>query len=154
MANTIVRWNPFREIAAMQNMMDRLVDEAWQDVRPFNGNNTLPLDIHENEDSYIVVANIPGLNPDDININLHDNTLTIDVEIAQPEVAEGTRVLVQERFYGRLTRRFGLPQPVNTENVEATYDGGVLTLTLPKTAEAKPRQIPVRGGNKAIASNN
>ncbi len=144
MANTIVRWNPLREIAAMQNVMDRLVDEAWQDFRPFNGGSTLPLDIHEDENNYTIVANIPGLTSDDININLHENALTIDVEIAQPEVAEGTRVLVQERFYGRLTRRFSLAQPVNVESVAADYSNGVLTLTLPKTAEAKPRQIPVR----------
>lgn len=145
MANTIVRWNPLREIAAMQNMMDRLVDEAWQDFRPFTGNNTLPLDIHETQDSYTIVANIPGLTAEDINLNLHDNVLTIDVEIKQPEVAEGVRVLAQERFYGRLTRRFSLPQAIDADNVEAAYSNGVLTLTLPKTAEAKPRQIPVRG---------
>ena len=149
MANTIVRWNPLREIAAMQNVMDRLVDETWQDFRPFNGSNTLPLDIYEDKDNYTIVANIPGLNAEDITINLHDNVLSIDVEIAQPEVNEGTRVLVQERFYGALNRRFSLPQPVDINNVEADYNNGTITLTLPKTAEAKPRQIPVRSTIKS-----
>ena len=144
MSNTVIRWNPFRELAAMQSAMDRIFDDTWRDARPALMGSNLPLDVHESEGEYTIVANLPGVNADDININLHDGTLSIGVEIPQPTAEENVRVLIQERFYGKLSRRINLPQPVDADNVEATYNDGVLTLTLPKTEEAKPRAIPVR----------
>lgn len=151
--SNIVRWNPFRELAAMQSAMDRMFDETWRDVRPYMSQNNLAVDVHEDENSYIVTADVPGVNPDNIDVTLHDNVLTISVEIHQPEIEEGRRVHVQERFYGQLTRRFSLPQPVDNENVEATYDSGVLTLTLPKTEEAKPRQIKIKNAGLIRSQN-
>lgn len=144
MSNTVIRWNPFRELAAMQSAMDRIFDDTWRDARPALMGNNLSLDVHETDSQYTIVANLPGVNADDISINLHDGTLSISVEIPQPTVDENTRIVLQERFFGKLSRRVSLPQPVDADNVEATYNEGVLTLALPKTAEAKPRAIPVR----------
>lgn len=150
----IVRWNPFREMVAMQSAMDRIFDETWRDARPYWTENNLPIDVQENEDAFTVVANIPGVNADDINVNLHDNILTISFETTQENdnQDENKRVLIQERVYGKFSRSFRLGQHVNAENVEAAYDNGVLTLTLPKSEEAKPRQITVKNGKTLPAS--
>ena len=141
---TVVRWNPLRELAAMQTAMDRIFDESWRDARPSFYGNTLPIDAYESDDTFTIVANIPGVNHDNLNINVHDGVLTIAVEIPQPEYDEGVKALMQERFYGNLSRRFNLPHEIDVEAVEASYDGGVLTLTLPKAEAAKPRQISVK----------
>lgn len=153
MANTVIRWNPFRELMAMQNAMDRIFEDGWQDVRTTLGNN-LPIDAYENDDAYMIVADVPGIPADAINVNLHDGTLTIQVEIDAPEADENRRILLQERFFGKLTRRFNLPQRVDVDKVEAAYDNGVLTLTLPKAEEARPRQISIKSNGGLLKSSN
>ena len=153
---TIVRWNPMREFAAMQDAMDRIFEENRRTLRNGNyGVNTraLALDVHENDNTYTVMTVLPGINPDDINVSLHDGALTISAEIIKPEVEEGTRVLLNERVYGKFSRTINLPNAVDADNVEAAYDNGMLTLTLPKVAEAQPRQIPVRFNNVLQSEN-
>lgn len=149
---TIVRWNPFREMAAMQSVLDRALDQAWRSQWPTQ-NAAFNLDVHENDSAYTVVADLPGLSTDSINVRLHEGVLTISAEVVRPEVAEGTRVHVAERFYGNLSRSITLPQPVNADVVEATYENGVLILSLPKVPEVQPRQIAIKS-NKVIQSNN
>lgn len=139
---TIVRWNPFREMAAMQSAMDRIFDETWRTVRG-NADSTLALDVHETDGSYIIQTALPGANPDSIHVSVHEGVLTISTEIAQTPV-ENSRTLLQERVYGKFTRSLRLPQMVDLDNVNAAFENGVLTLTLPKSPEAQPRQIPVR----------
>jgi len=141
---TVVRWNPVREIAAMQDVMDRFFDDNRRVMH--NGVNTraLALDVHENDNVYTVVTALPGIDADSINIRLHEDTLTINAEISKPEVADDTRILLNERTYGNFSRSINLPKSVDADNVEAAFDNGLLTLTLPKIAEAQPRQIPVR----------
>jgi HSP20 family protein len=105
---------------------------------------SLALEVNETDADYTIVAALPGLNADDINISLHDGGLTIGADFAEPEVNDNTRVLLQERVFGRFSRSINLPQPVVYDGVEATYENGVLTLTLPKTPEAQPHQISVK----------
>ncbi len=146
----IVRWNPLREMAAMQNVMDRVFEETW---RPFfeEGSaavNTLALDVHEDDGQYVVTTELPGVKAEDIHIKLDGDYLVIEGEIPEHVTEhEGQRSLIKERRYGHFSRRLRLPQPVNSDKVNATYDNGVLKLTLPKTEAAQPRQIPVRVGN-------
>lgn len=143
----IVRWNPFREMAAMQNMMDRIFEETW---RPFfeEGSavlNTLALDLHEEDTQYIVTTELPGVKAENINVKLDGDYLTIEGEIPEQVVEkEGRRSLIKERRYGRFSRRVRLPQAVDSDKVSAAYENGVLTLTLPKSEAAQPKQIPVR----------
>ncbi|MEO0562079.1 MAG: Hsp20/alpha crystallin family protein, partial [Chloroflexota bacterium] len=139
----VIRRNPVREMAAIQSAMDRFFDETW---RNFEGNTdaTLAVDVHESDQNYLLMANLPGVNSDDIDITLHDGTLTISADLPQPEVNEGVRVRVQERAYGSYSRSLRLPKAVDGDSVEAAYDNGVLVLTLPKSADAQPRQIPIR----------
>lgn len=143
---TVIRWNPIREMAAMQSAMDRIFENTWRNVQPTLVNGTLPLDVYESDNAYTVSTVLPGLNIDQIQITLHDGTLTISGEVTQPN-AENQRVLLQERSYGKFTRSITLPETVDSERVEATYENGVLTLTLPKTPAAQPRLIPVKAAN-------
>jgi len=146
MANRIVRWNPVREMAAMQSAMDRMFDEFGRGIDGFEGNgrNWLALDVNENDDAYVVHADLPGIDPENINITLHDNVLTITAENERSETQENERRVLTERSYGKFTRSLTLPNTVDSDAVEADYENGVLHLTLPKSEKAKPRQISVK----------
>jgi HSP20 family protein len=145
--STLIRLNPFREMAALQSAMDRMFDETWRNVGGTTSANVLALDVVDNGESYHIIANLPGVTADNINVSLHDGTLTIHAEITKPEAGEDSRVLLQERIYGKFARSINLPQPVNIDDAQADFNDGVLTLTLPKTPEVQPRQIPVRVSN-------
>jgi HSP20 family protein len=147
----IVRWNPLREMAAMQNMMDRVFEETW---RPFfeeggTAMNTLALDVHEDDGQYTVTTELPGVKAENIHVRLDGDQLVIEGEIPEQTTEhEGQRSLLKERRYGRFSRRIRLPQQVDSDKVSATYDSGVLKLTLPKSEAVQPRQIPVRVGGE------
>src|SRR5687767_6416661 len=105
---THIRWIPIREMAAMQSATDRRFEQERRYAHPlFNGDSLAPgfnrhslaLDVYETDADYTIVAVLPGLNADDINISLHDGGLTISAEIATPEVNDHTRVLLQERTF-------------------------------------------------------
>lgn len=150
----IVRWSPFREMVDMQRRMDRLFEEMTGNLESnewTEAGNWLALDVHDNGESYLVEADLPGFNADDIDITLHDHTLTISGEIKKEDVQEGERRILSERRYGLFRRSVRLPDAVDAENVEATYDNGVLKLALPKSEAAKPRQISVK--NTPLLSN-
>jgi HSP20 family protein len=143
---TIVRWNPLREMVAMQSALDRVFDETWRGIRNGGDVGTLALDVHETDSAYVVSAIVPGVSADAINISLHDGVMTIAGEIPQAtsETTENRRAILLERTYGKFQRSIRLPQPVDTNRIEAVVENGVLTLTLPKTPEAQPRVIPVK----------
>ncbi len=143
---TVVRWNPLREMAAMQGALDRLFDESWRNVRSGSDTGALALDVHETDNAYLVTAALPGVNPDAVNINLLDGVLTISGEVQQA-TPENSRALMLERVYGKFQRSIRLPQAVDASAVEAHMENGVLMLTLPKTPEAQPRTIPVKTGS-------
>ena len=142
--STFVRWIPIREMAAMKSAMDSRFEDEWRYAQPVFNSHSLALEVNETDADYRIVAALPGLNPDDINISLHDGGLTIGADFAEPEVNDNTRVLLQERVFGKFSRSINLPQPVVYDGVEASYENGVLTLTLPKTPEAQPHQISVK----------
>lgn len=143
---TLVRWNPIREMAAMQNAMDRLFEDNWRTVRPTVAGNSLPLDVYETDSSYVIYTAIPGIAPEQISVSMEDDVLTISGEVAQPafEEKENVRTLVQERATGKFVRSVRVGDPVDSDKIEAAYENGVLKLTLPKTPAAQPRQIPVK----------
>lgn len=155
----MMRWNPMREILAMQRVMDRLMDDQWQAVRDTDATMNaaaLALDVHETEAGYVVAASLPGLTADAIQITYHDGVLTVAGDLPQfaPPLAadKQAHALMTERTWGRFSRSIRLPRPVQMDAIEATYENGVLTLTLPKSAEAQPRMIPIRAGNPASAN--
>ncbi|MFZ5809569.1 MAG: Hsp20/alpha crystallin family protein [Chloroflexota bacterium] len=147
----IIRRDPFRELMSIRNMMDRLFDSAfasWDWDQPFYSE--LPLDVVENDDEYLIKASLPGMNPDDLEITYSGNTLTIKGEIKSEEESEKGHYHLRERRYGSFARSVTLPSTVKADKIEASYDAGVLKLTLPKAEEAKPKRIAVKSGQKLI----
>lgn len=144
MAN-VVRWDPFREMMQMRRSVDRMMDQAmdgsgWDEPMRW----ALPVDVAENNDAYIVKASLPGVNPDDINITYDNHVLTLSTEMQAEEEKKEERYLLRERRYGSFSRSITLPNVVDPGKIEAQYEAGVLTLTLPKAEEVKPRRIPIQ----------
>lgn len=152
----IVRWDPFRDMLAVRTQMDRIMDEWLKESNGTenseNGQRTmrLPLDVSENENNFVVKASVPGINPEDLEINFNDNMLTIQGETKEERVNENERYHLRERRFGRFVRSMTLPVAVNADAIDAQYDNGVLTLTLPKAEETKPRKINVRSAQPLV----
>jgi len=145
MSNQITRWNPLREMSAMQSALDRMFEDTWRPFFEVTSLNNLALDVDETDKAYIVVTELPGVKADNIEVKLDGDQLMINAEIPERIVSEeGTRSLLRERRYGQMSRRVRLPMPVDEEHIEAVYENGVLTLTLPKSEAAQPRTIPVK----------
>lgn len=143
----LIRWEPMRELAAMRNMMDRMFNESfgavpsqWSRSETFG----LALDVAEEEDTFVVKASIPGVKPEDIDITLTENVLTIKGETKEDQEIKEERYHLRERRFGSFMRSVALPSAVDSNKIEADYDNGVLTLRLPKSEAVKPRRIAVR----------
>ncbi len=144
---TLVRWDPFREMMQLQNAVDRLFEAELASTMPLWRQSAawaLPLDVIETDDEFIVKASIPGINPDELDISLVDNVLTIKGEIKAEEESEDVRYHLRERRFGMFQRSISLPVPVNADKVEATYENGVLILHIPKAEEVKPKHISIK----------
>lgn len=141
--STLVRWAPVRDLAQMQRAMDRMFDETWRGLQSRTAA-ALPVDVYETDTAYTIVASLPGIKADALNLSLHDDVLTISGEILPVVVPENAIALVVERNAGKFSRSLRLPEAVEADQVEAVLNDGVLTLTLPKTPNAQPRLIPVR----------
>ena len=131
-----VAWPTFGRLFNLQDEIERLLETPMQAWSP-------ALDVQENKDQFTVNLELPGLRREDINVHLEDGTLVISGERKAEGVAEGTEVHRRERFYGRFSRALTLPTAVAPDKVKAAYKDGVLTVTLPKAEEAKPKHIDV-----------
>jgi HSP20 family protein len=147
MAN-LVRWDPVRDMMSLREAMDRLFEESFVHPRgmlaPVEGAATLALDVFESDDDVTVRASIPGVNPDDIDISVTGDVLTIKGETSEEREEKQGNYHLRERRYGAFQRSVNLPAPVNTDKAEAEFKNGVLTLTLPKVEEVKPRSIKIK----------
>jgi HSP20 family protein len=144
---TLVRWDPIREMLQLQNAVDRLFEAELASTLPLwrqSGAWMLPLDVIETDDEFIVKASIPGIHPDELDISLADNVLTIKGEIKSEEESEDVRYHLRERRFGMFQRSISLPVPVDANKVEAVYENGVLTLHIPKAEEVKPKHISIK----------
>ena len=126
-------------------MMDALMEGMTTESTPRDS--MLALDVREDDTSYTIMAAVPGVKQEDINVQLHDGVLSIEAEIKSEATRENERTLVQERRYGRFARSLRLPNDVDGDNIQARYQDGVLTLTLPKVAQAQPRKIAISSSN-------
>ena len=121
--------------------IDRFFNE-WN--RSLNsGNYSITLDVHENEEGYTILADVPGINSENIDIRLHDDVLTISAENNVENTEERGKAILQERHYGKVSRSLRFPVNVNADGVEADYSDGVLTVNIPKAEEVKPRRIEI-----------
>ncbi len=146
---TPVLWNPFREMVSLRNAMDSMFEESF--ARPLgewpeSARTGLPisLDMYEKSNTLIIQANLPGLKAEDIDISVSGNALIIKGEFKSEEEERHDNVHIMERCFGKFQRTVALPESVDTDNVEAVFEDGVLKLSLPKSEEAKPKQISVK----------
>ena len=141
-------WHPMREVAEAQRQFSAFFDNILpQEPRPQNGHATWTpaVDVSETVEAYVFTAELPGMKPEAVVIEVKDNTLTIKGERASASPKEGERWHRRERPVGRFARVFRLPKPVAADGVTATYRDGMLSVTVPLRAEAKSRKIPVQG---------
>ncbi len=142
----ITRWNPYRDMAVMRRSMDRLFDRYFNEDEEWSESVTwgVALDVVEKENAFVVQASLPGVHPDDIDVTFNNNVLTIKGELRSEEEKEETRYHLRERRYGLFSRSITLPRGIDGENIAAEYKDGVLTLSLPKREEVKPKRIEIR----------
>lgn len=144
----LVRWDPFREMETLHGEIERLFDQALG--RPLlrgeeRGATWMPnVDIHEDKDGINISADLPGMTQKDVQVNIDNNVLTLTGERKLDREDKKDNYHRIERFYGKFSRSFSLPNTVDTDKVEAHMENGVLRIHLPKREEAKPRQIEIK----------
>jgi HSP20 family protein len=149
------RWDPFRDLRQMDETMNRLwrgysgLPSFREGAEDWN----ILVDVIQNPDQIIVKASLPGIDPDAIDVAVEDNILTLRAD-RKSEIEEGAVYLLQERPTGSFYRAIRLPDTIDTNKIECSYENGVLTMTMPKSEEKKKRRIKVSvsGGQKAIAA--
>jgi HSP20 family protein len=129
-------WPAFGRLTSLQDELDRLFEAPMTGLAP-------ALDVHEDKENFSVRVELPGMKREDIGVSLQDGALIITGERKEEKVQEGTEVHRQERYYGKFTRALTLPAAVAGDKVKAQYKDGILTVTLPKAEEAKPKAITV-----------
>jgi HSP20 family protein len=145
---TVTRWDPFQDVLSLREAMNQLVEESF--VRPAagqNGKNFVPaLDLSETAEGYTVEAALPGVKPEDIEITVENNVLTIRGETRQESDSKQRNFHRIERRFGSFQRTIGLPTTVKADAIKADLTNGVLRLEIPKAEEVKPRKISVNVG--------
>ena len=145
----LTRWEPFREMRRVHDMLDRMMDDAYLGER---GKSTVleglaPVDLYETDDEVVIQAMMPGMTADDIQISVDRDVLTLRGESEQKsesEEGDGRVYHHRELRYQRFSRSIRLPIMVDADKADAQFENGILTLTLPKAEEVKPKQITVK----------
>ncbi|MBN1965089.1 MAG: Hsp20/alpha crystallin family protein [Anaerolineae bacterium] len=144
--STLMRWNPLRELQNADETFERFFDDPWLRSRTNVVRDRawrMPLDAYMTGDALVVTMELPGVNPDDVEITLENNVLTIRGEL-HPRTEEERNYVLRERPAGRFERALSINTPVDTAKTEATFADGLLTLTLHKAEEAKPKTIAIK----------
>jgi|tagenome__1003787_1003787.scaffolds.fasta_scaffold20865469_2 HSP20 family protein len=146
-------FRPLRDFMTLRDAVDRLFDDNF--VNPGNlysltgGGRHLPIDVYETQDELVVRAHVPGVTPDELEINYQQGVLTLRATTKPVEAKDGWRWYVRELGAGEVTRQITLPREIDVDHATASFENGVLTLTLPKSAAAKPRRIEIGNGSHA-----
>jgi len=143
---SITRWEPFKDLMTLREAMDRLFEDSFVRTGPRwvsagEARCELPLDVYATDEELVIIAAVPGMNPSDVEITIEGDTVTIKGEIPAP--VENVAYAAQERPYGKFQRVLRLNIPVQADKAEASFDRGVLTLTLPRREETRPRTIKI-----------
>ena len=145
---SMMRWEPFRELVSLRDAMDRLFDESF--LRPGRiprlwGEEAAPtIDMYQTPEHLVVKASLPGVKPEDVEITITGDCLSIKGEARVQEEVNREDYLFQEHRYGAFARTITLPVALSTEKAEASFEDGILTLTIPRAEEAKPKTIKVK----------
>jgi len=144
MAN-LIRWDPIREMMGMRNQMDQVFEDFFsRSPVSYEGYGVVNLDMIQTADEVIIKASVPGIKPDDLNIAVTGDTLTIRGEVKADEEVKGANYHMREIKYGSFARSVLLPCAVVADKAQAEFDNGMLRLVLPKAEEVKPKTITVK----------
>ncbi|HET9323384.1 MAG TPA: Hsp20/alpha crystallin family protein [Gaiellaceae bacterium] len=149
---TVVRWEPFRELAALQNDMGRLMSTFLGQAQGNgeSGRSWMPaVDVWETENELVYAFDLPGIAEDDISVEYDEGALTVTGERTRTEQVEGDRFFRYERRFGSFSRTVGLPQGVDENAIRAEYANGVLEIHAPKPETSKPHRIQIGSGEQA-----
>jgi len=145
----MIRWQPLHEMVSMQDWMDRFFNDRFIIPSSICGNGLdVPIDVYQTNDAVTVKATLPGTTPDDIDVSITDDTLTIKGETKSGDEVKAENYYRKERRYGSFSRSIVLPSLLKTDKAEANFEDGVLTLTIPKAEETKPKQIKIKAKDK------
>ena len=152
--STLNRFEPFRGVATLQEQINRLFSDGIEGTGEDSRFTTWApaVDIYETEHELVVKADLPQVDPKDLDIRVENNILTLRGERKFESKVSEDKYLRVERTYGSFSRSFALANTVNTEAIKADYHDGVLTLSVPKREEAKPKQIKINVGTPAMAA--
>ncbi|HUL14741.1 MAG TPA: Hsp20/alpha crystallin family protein [Terriglobales bacterium] len=152
--STLERWEPFRGVSTAEGQLNRIFgDLLGRTSQESNLTTWAPsVDIFETENALVVKADLPEVKPEDLDIRVENNILTIRGERKFEKKVDEKNYLRVERSYGSFSRSFSLANTVNADAIKADYQNGVLTLTIPKREEAKPKQIKVSVGTPEKAA--
>jgi len=147
----IIRWEPFRDLVSLQDRMNRIFDEAFRGAGrsgaeedwALGGSWAPVVDIYEQGHDIVLKAELPGVDPKDVDVRVENNVLTLRGERKFDNEVKKENYHRVERAYGTFSRSFTLPNVVDTEKIKAEFKDGLLRLTLPKKEEAKPKQISI-----------
>ena len=145
--SNLTRWEPVREMMTLREAMDRLFDDAF--TRPLSGRDgwamsTPAIDMYQTDNEVVVRASIPGIKPDEVQINITGDVLTLKGEMKQEEERKERAWHIREQRAGSFERSVALPIAVKTDQAEAVFENGILTVTLPKADEVKPKTINIK----------
>ncbi len=147
MTVSLVRYQPFTRMASLRKTMDRVFDERFfapYRLFTFGTDEITPIDMFHTEKEVVVKASLPGVKPEEVDISISGDCLTIKGEARAEEKIEREDYLYREHRYGAFSRSVALPNDLQTDKAEASFENGILTLTIPKSEEAKPKQIKVK----------
>jgi HSP20 family protein len=140
---TLVRWDPFREVAAMQNQLSQLLSGTFESAGNGSQSWVPTLDAWETENELVYAFDLPGVPQDEISVEVEDGTLTVSAERERSEEVSQERYHRFERRFGSFTRTVGLPQRITEDAIKAAYKDGVLEIHVPKPERVKPKKIEI-----------
>lgn len=142
--STLIRWEPAREMVTLREAMDRLFDDAFTRPLGMAGFQSPAIDMYQTEDEVVVKASLPGMKADDVQISITGETLSIKGEFKEKAETKEKAYHLREQRYGSFERTLGLPTEVVADKAKAEFEDGILTITLPKAEEVKPKTITVK----------
>ena len=145
--SNLIRWEPMREMVTLRDAMDRLFDEAFR--RPWYtdggfGIDTPAVDLYQTNDDVVVKMAVPGMKPDDIQISITGDLLTVKGEVKEEKDNKEKSYHIREQRWGSFERSLTLPTAVRSDKAQAEFENGVLSITLPKAEDVKPKTITVK----------
>lgn len=145
---SLTRWEPFSELVSLRDAMDRLFEDSfvqprWGWIAPL-GSADLAIDMFEKDNEVVVKAALPGIKPEEVDVKITGDTLTIRGESKEESEVKEENYIRKERRYGAFSRSVTLPSGLQTDKADATFENGVLTLTIPKGEQVKPKSIKIK----------